>query len=280
MQIWVYHRTRRRIPAPFAHEAGATGDLFIVKPISEERLSSAHLRILRDADLAIVVGGGSDSYAAGLAASLMGVRLIPVATFGGAGRRLWQQLSDQFKSPIVKLPLRPTWDRIAGDPERAIEAIRQEIMALPRLMIAHGRSNDRAQVHDILRAQGITEPIVLRERLRPGETIPERFEREALQADGALVLFTPDDEASALLNPAGEPLSRSALRKRARARQNVSLEYGWFWGKLGRDRVLLLMKGALELPSDLGGMLYESYTDSPRECTGSIASFVERLRAG
>jgi hypothetical protein len=44
----------------------------------------------------------------------MGVRLIPVAAFGGAGRLLWQQLSDQFDSHIAKLPTRQTWDNIAG----------------------------------------------------------------------------------------------------------------------------------------------------------------------
>jgi len=279
-RVWVYHRTQRSIRPPFADEAMQSGDLFLFRPLSDARVSSAHLRILRDADVAIVVGGGADSYAAGLAASLMGVRLIPVATFGGAGRRLWQQLSDQFESPIVKLPLRRTWDRIAGESRRAIEAIRQELTALPRLMIVHGRSNDRMQVVDILRSVGISEPIVLQERFKPGQTIPERFEREALQADGALVLFTPDDEAATLLNSMGEPVGIGDLRKRARARQNVSLEYGWFWGRLGRERVLLLMKGELELPSDLAGLLYESYIDSPNECQASIANFVERMRTG
>jgi len=209
----------------------------------------------------------------------MNVRLVPVATFGGAGRLLWQQLSDQFKSPIVKLPLRYTWDRLAGDPQIVIEVIRREIAALPRLMIVHGRSSDRVLVEDILRAHGVTDPIVLQERFKPGQTIPEKFEREALQADGALVLFTPDDEAAALLSPTGEPISPNELRRRARARQNVSLEYGWFWGRLGRERALLLMRGGLELPSDLAGLLYESYTLSPEECRAAIVDFVEGMRS-
>jgi len=40
------------------------------------------------------------------------------------------------------------------------------------------------------------------------------------------------------------------------------------------------MKGELELPSDLAGLLYESYIDSPNECQASIANFVERMRTG
>jgi Predicted nucleotide-binding protein containing TIR-like domain len=278
-RIWVYHRTQRSPDPPFAEEASRSGDVFLSIPLPEARLSPSHLRILRDADLAIVIGGGSNAYAAGLAASLMNVRLIPVATFGGAGRLLWQQLSDQFRSPIVKLPLRHTWDRLAGDPRAVIEVIRREITALPRLMIVHGRSNDRMLVEDILHAHGIVDPIVLRERFEPGLTIPEKFEREALQADGALALFTPDDEAAILLGPAGEPTGTSDPLRRARARQNVILECGWFWGRLGRERVLLLTKGEIELPTDLAGMLYESYITSPEECHAAIADFVEQMRS-
>ena len=269
-RIWVYHRTRRSSSAPFSEDARRSSNVFLFMPLPERQLSPSHLRMLRDADLAIVIGGGANSYAAGMAASLMGVRVIPVATFGGAGRLLWQQLSDEFKSPLVKLPLRHT--------NEVIEVILQEIAALPRLMIVHGRSGDRVVVEDILRTNGVTEPVVLRERFKPGQTIPEKFEREALQVDGALVLFTPDDEAAALLGSTGEPISGNELRRRVRARQNVSLEYGWFWGRLGRERVFLLIKGELELPSDLAGLLYESYAVSPQECEVAIIDFVESMR--
>lgn len=279
-RIWVYHRTSRRVHPPFAAEAANAGDLFLFKPYSDHRLNSSHLRMLREADLAIVVGGGADSYAAGLAASLMGVRLLPVATFGGSGRLLWQELSDQLTARMVKRPLRHTWERMAGDPRLVIEVIRQELATLPRIMIVHGRSHDRRVVQGILRDLGVQRPIVLQETFSPGQTIPERFEREALQADGALVLFTPDDEAATLLDPNGQPVSAVELRSSARARQNVSLEYGWFWGRLGRERVLLLIKGKLELPSDLAGLHYESYADSPDECRTSIADFIEGIRAG
>ncbi len=276
ISVRVYYQPGRQPDRPFAEESTADGDMFVFKLLP--RVSAAHLSILRDADVAIIIGGGANSYAAGLAASLMRVRLIPVAAFGGAGRLLWQELSDQFDSPVTKLPSRRTWDNIAGTPERAIEVIQQEIRTLPRLMIVHGRSNDRMLVEQILRAQGVTDPIVLRERFKAGETVPEKFEREALQADGALVLFTPDDEAASLFTAAGEPVSTGELRMRVRARQNVSLEYGWFWGRLGRDRVLLLLKGELELPSDLAGLLYQSYNQSPEECQDAIAGFVEGIQ--
>ncbi|MDH8506261.1 nucleotide-binding protein, partial [Klebsiella pneumoniae] len=41
-----------------------------------------------------------------------------------------------------------------------------------------------------------------------------------------------------------------------RARQNVLYELGYFAGKLGRGKVLVLRKGDIEIPSDLAGVLY------------------------
>jgi predicted nucleotide-binding protein len=275
-KISVYYRTRRNASPPFADQQARFGDLFFREPVSLERISPSHLQMLRESQLAIVVGGGSNAYTAGLAASLMGIRLIPVAAFGGAGGLLYQQLRDNFGSSIAKLPSRYTWERLNSAPQTVLDAIRQEISALPRIMIVHGRDSDRDLVKEILSAQGVADPIVLREQFKPGDSIMEKFEREARQADGALVLATPDDEAAARLDPSGAPMSVSDLRKRAR--QNVILEYGWFWGKLGRKRVLLLLKGELELPTDLGGLLYASYVHDPGECQSDIAAFIDVLR--
>ncbi len=43
-----------------------------------------------------------------------------------------------------------------------------------------------------------------------------------------------------------------------RARQNVIFELGYCMGKLGRKsgRVIVLLKGDVDIPSDLGGILY------------------------
>jgi predicted nucleotide-binding protein len=143
-------------------------------------------------------------------------------------------------------------------------------------MIVHGHSSDRTKVEQILRDEGIIEPIVLQERLTAGKTVPEKFEREARQADGAVVLFTPDDQAwSSSLSAVGESVKMTELR--VRARQNAILEYGWFWASWGRHRVLLIVKGDLELPSDLAGMLYQSYDADPGECKAAIASFIKQI---
>jgi predicted nucleotide-binding protein len=45
---------------------------------------------------------------------------------------------------------------------------------------------------------------------------------------------------------------------RPRARQNVILELGWFQGRLGRKKVVVLRDDDVEQPSDIAGLVYIS----------------------
>ena len=47
-----------------------------------------------------------------------------------------------------------------------------------------------------------------------------------------------------------------------RARQNVVLELGYFCGALGRDKVCVLYKEGVEIPSDYLGVVYTPLDDS------------------
>ena len=62
-----------------------------------------------------------------------------------------------------------------------------------------------------------------------------------------MILLTPDDT--------GYP-GDDQQKAQARARQNVVLEFGYFPGFLGRERVRVLYKPGVEMPSDLQGILY------------------------
>src|SRR3546814_8447210 len=64
----------------------------------------------------------------------------------------------------------------------------------------------------------------------------------------AVILMTPDD--------IGGPVDRKDEPKH-RARQNVVLELGYFFAKFGRDKVVVLIKDEVELPSDVMGIVYE-----------------------
>lgn len=118
-----------------------------------------------------------------------------------------------------------------------------------RVFIVHGHDDGlREGVARLLEQQGI-KPIVLMEQPNQGRTIIEKFE-DYSDAGAAICLFTADDVVQGDDGAA-----------QARARQNVVLETGFFIGKLGRGRVIILSNSDIEMPSDLSGVLYSSNAD-------------------
>lgn len=93
-------------------------------------------------------------------------------------------------------------------------------------------------------------PIILHEKPNQGKTIIEKFESHASTVGYAIVLLTPDDIGTSKETPNDV---------KARARQNVVLELGYFTGLLGRDRVCVLYKEGVEIPSDYMGILYTKF---------------------
>lgn len=88
--------------------------------------------------------------------------------------------------------------------------------------------------------------IVLHEQANSGRTVLEKFEQHATSAAFAVVLLTADDEGAEVGSPS----------HRKRARQNVIFELGFFFGQLGRERVVVLVDGGVEQPSDISGLVY------------------------
>lgn len=96
------------------------------------------------------------------------------------------------------------------------------------------------------------EVIVLREQPNQGRTIIEKFEDYA-DVGFAIVLLTHDDK--------GGPVKVAAESQQPRARQNVIFEFGYFIGRLGRNRVCALYRPGVEIPSDYSGVLYQELDD-------------------
>lgn len=88
----------------------------------------------------------------------------------------------------------------------------------------------------------------MHEQASSGMTIIEKIEHYSNDADFVLVLYTPCDK--------GRGFHESNLPPKDRARQNVVFEHGYFMAKLGRENVCALVKGAIETPNDISGVVY------------------------
>lgn len=114
-----------------------------------------------------------------------------------------------------------------------------------KVFIVHGHNGEiKEKVARLLLQQNI-ESIILGEQVNAGKTIIEKFEQNS-NVGAAICLFTVDDTGKANKEKDDKP----------RARQNVVLETGFFMGKLGRERLVIIAENGIELPSDMQGVVY------------------------
>jgi predicted nucleotide-binding protein len=115
------------------------------------------------------------------------------------------------------------------------------------VFVIHGHDESLKNEVKLLLINAGVNHIVLHEQPDKGRTIIDKLLEESTASNYAIALFSPDDKTEQ-----GEK----------RARQNVVLEVGYFLGKLGKERVRLLVKDKIEIPSDLQGILYEPFDTS------------------
>ena len=117
------------------------------------------------------------------------------------------------------------------------------------VFIVHGRDDGaKDSVARVVSEDLELKPIILQEEPDQGNTVIEKLERCSSNVGYAIALVTPDDIGTL------KDIEDDELNDRAR--QNVVFELGYFMGKLGRERVCLLLKDQVELPSDIGGIVY------------------------
>lgn len=135
-----------------------------------------------------------------------------------------------------------------------------------RIFVVHGHDTGaRDQLELVLRRMDL-EPFVLANNPGQGRTIIEALEHEIGKEGRAgfgIVLLTPDDRGYSKV--AGEKEIKD------RPRQNVILEMGMLFGSLTRKRVAVLVKGAIEWPSDIGGIIRIEFNDSVKDTVPKLA---------
>jgi len=126
--------------------------------------------------------------------------------------------------------------------------------AKKKVFIVHGRDNEAKQeVSRYIESLDI-DVIILHEQASSGMTIIEKIEHYSNEADFALVLYTACD--------LGRGINETKVHPKNRARQNVIFEHGYLMAKLGRKNVCALVKGEIETPNDISGVVYVAL-DSP-----------------
>jgi predicted nucleotide-binding protein len=137
-----------------------------------------------------------------------------------------------------------------GEPEQMQGVKDLTVPKSSRVFVVHGHDNEMKQaVARTVERLGL-EAVILHEKPNRGQTIIEKIERFS-DVSFAIVLLSPDDTGYS--NADGSDAAHP------RARQNVILGLGYFAGKLGRENVVALHRGAIELPSDYDGVLYTQY---------------------
>lgn len=142
--------------------------------------------------------------------------------------------------------LKERLDEGADHTSAAPETKSKPTLSSRKVFVVHGHDAEaRETVARFL--SGIEfEPIILHEQANLGRTIIEKVEANA-GVGFAVVLLTPDDLGRSKNEGDLEP----------RPRQNVLLELGYFFAKLGRERVCALKRGIVEVPSDFAGIVWE-----------------------
>jgi predicted nucleotide-binding protein len=179
----------------------------------------------------LIMGGGPDP-AYKVQEWLREGKARSLALLNQAVNGLEEDLADLGESAP---PSAPTQPRFANNDE---------------IFIVHGRDSPaKIEVARLIQKAGLRD-VILHEQPNQGRTIIEKFEAHGGAAGFAVVVATADDVGG---------LDSDHLQPRAR--QNVIGEMFWFAGRLGRDRVCVLVKGNIEMPSDFAGIGYTEMDD-------------------
>ena len=123
----------------------------------------------------------------------------------------------------------------------------QTPMDKSKVFIVHGHDDAAKEAAARFVEKIGLEAIILHEQASSGKTIIEKIE-EYTNVGFGIVLYTPCD-VGALQGQEKDDL-------KPRARQNVVFEHGYLIGKIGRENVCALVKGNIETPNDISGVVY------------------------
>lgn len=132
-------------------------------------------------------------------------------------------------------------------------AISEKVPSLDKsqVFIVHGHDETaKTKTARFIEKLGLN-PIILHEQASGSKTVIEKIEAYSNVGFGIVLYTACDVGAKAEDNP----------KYRSRARQNVVFEHGFLIGKIGRENVCALVKGEIETPNDISGVVYVKMDD-------------------
>lgn len=141
-----------------------------------------------------------------------------------------------------------------------------------KVFIVHGHDHALKIELEVFLSHIGLKPIVLHREIDGGQTIIEKFEANS-DVSYAFILLTPDEITYTFDQ---ENVKDDERKKEIRARPNVIFEFGYFVAKLGRQKVCVLHKGDVTIPSDLSGFIYKKVDHNIEEIGFSL---IKELKA-
>jgi hypothetical protein len=139
------------------------------------------------------------------------------------------------------------------------------VPATKDVLIIHGHDEvNELRLEKLIGSDFKLNPIVLLNK--PGKSAPtiEKFEQYANSCSYAIALFTADDR---IVTKTGEEYFQP--------RPNVIFETGWFVGRLGKARVLILLQDGVKIYSDFEGVNRIQFRENIEDKYRSIQAELE-----
>lgn len=229
-----------------------------VKKYSKKKwYSQQRTYLIQSVDAVLTIGGGKGTYDSIERAILSDKPVFVTGFIPGKIKSLWSNHADyhyfeegdaDFLTDLNSNP-----DEFFTNVFEILETY-NDVRYSRDIFIVHGRDHEyKNSFVSLLEKLGFR-PIVLQDEPSQSLTIIEKLERDMAKIGFGFVLYTPDDFGR-LEGESEQP----------RARQNVVFEHGYLLGSLGRSRTCAILKGMLEIPSDIQGMVYTQINDFATE---------------
>jgi predicted nucleotide-binding protein len=217
--------------------------------------------VVQETDAVVALIGGKGTSDCLQKAALANKPVFPIPRSGGAGKLEWDRLRAAKYRHAGGADLEFLGDQSIGATELAAQIVaelarllmRRSTNRSRRIFIVHGHDGDlKNHLARLLQTLDFS-PIILAEQPEKGQALINKLNSQLSDIAYAFILYTGDDHGSSLREPD---------KLRARTRQNVVFEHGLLLGLLGNEGICVIVRGDVELPSDLKGLATKTL---PRE---------------